>query len=81
MGYPSPLRWCADPPPNGHAETRMLDVSTRSLYIEPAAAPRQSQQCEVLRVSPLYVNYFEAADVLRNMIKRARWYFNATYLI
>ncbi|EKT53104.1 AraC family transcriptional regulator [Providencia sneebia] len=40
-------------PENTPHETRMLNVSTRSLYIEPAAAPRTSQQCEVLRVSPL----------------------------
>ncbi len=40
-------------PENTAHETRMLNVSTRSLYIEPAAAPRQSEKCEVLRVSPL----------------------------
>ena len=32
---------------------RMLGVSTRSLYIEPCAAPRATLQCEVLQVSPL----------------------------
>ena len=32
---------------------RMVGGSTRSLYIEPAAAPRASAQCEVLVVSPL----------------------------
>jgi AraC-like DNA-binding protein/mannose-6-phosphate isomerase-like protein (cupin superfamily) len=32
---------------------RMLGVSTRSLYIEPCAVPRQGGQCEVLNVSPL----------------------------
>jgi AraC-like DNA-binding protein len=32
---------------------RMLGVSTRSLYIEPRAAPRAALQCEVLPVSPL----------------------------
>lgn len=40
-------------PENTPHETRMLNVSTRSLYIEPTAAPRASLQCEVLRVSPL----------------------------
>lgn len=32
---------------------RMVGVSTRSLYIEPSAAPRGVQRCEVLLVSPL----------------------------
>jgi len=32
---------------------RMQGVSTRSLYIEPAAAPREASHCEVLVVSPL----------------------------
>lgn len=32
---------------------RMLGASTRSLYIEPAAAPRPATQCEVLNVSSL----------------------------
>lgn len=32
---------------------RMLGVSTRSLYIEPKAAPRSGATCEVLAVSPL----------------------------
>ncbi|MGJ7541692.1 AraC family transcriptional regulator [Variovorax sp. LT1R16] len=32
---------------------RMVGVSTRSLYIEPAAAPRAGMQCEVLKVSAL----------------------------
>lgn len=32
---------------------RMLGASTRSLYIEPAVAPRSATQCEVLNVSPL----------------------------
>lgn len=40
-------------PENTPHETRMLNVSTRSLYIEPTAAPRQANKCEVLRVSPL----------------------------
>ncbi len=40
-------------PENTPHETRMLNVSTRSLYIEPAAAPRHGTQCEVVRVSPL----------------------------
>ena len=34
-------------------ETRMLNVSTRSLYIEPAARPRHAVSCEVVSVSPL----------------------------
>lgn len=32
---------------------RMVGVSTRSLYIEPAVAPRAAERCEVLPVSPL----------------------------
>lgn len=32
---------------------RMQGVSTRSLYIEPEAAPRASESCEVLLVTPL----------------------------
>lgn len=32
---------------------RMVGVSTCSLYIEPAAAPRPAAQCEVLMVTPL----------------------------
>ncbi|WP_131867222.1 AraC family transcriptional regulator [Biostraticola tofi] len=32
---------------------KMIGVSTRSLYIKPAYAPRQPSQCEVLNVSPL----------------------------
>jgi len=32
---------------------RMVGVSTRSLYIEPAAVPRRGALCEVLAVSPL----------------------------
>ncbi len=31
----------------------MLNVSTRSLYIEPAAKPRHAVSCEVVSVSPL----------------------------
>lgn len=34
-------------------QVRMQGVSTRSLYIEPQAAPRAGPQCEVLVVSPL----------------------------
>ncbi|MFQ1063825.1 AraC family transcriptional regulator [Bordetella trematum] len=34
-------------------QVRMLGVSTRSLYIEPASAPRPAAQCEVLAVSAL----------------------------
>ncbi|EKT53016.1 AraC family transcriptional regulator [Providencia burhodogranariea] len=40
-------------PKNTPHATRMLNVSTRSLYIEPTAAPRLSHKCEVLRVTPL----------------------------
>lgn len=40
-------------PKNTPHATRMLNVSTRSLYIEPTAVPRLSNKCEVLRVSPL----------------------------
>lgn len=32
---------------------RMVGVSTRSLYIEPQAAPRKGTRCEVLQVTPL----------------------------
>lgn len=43
---------------------RMVGVSTRSLYIEPAAAPRGGPQCEVLAVSPLLRQLLiEAIDV------------------
>ncbi|MGP9437076.1 AraC family transcriptional regulator [Ewingella sp. AOP8-B2-18] len=31
----------------------MLGVSTRSLYIEPSAAPRNGEQCEVIAIPPL----------------------------
>lgn len=41
-----------DPEQVAH-ETRMLNVSTRSLYIEPAAKPRHAVSCEVVSVSPL----------------------------
>lgn len=45
-------------------ETRMLNVSTRSLYIEPTVAPRQSHKCEVLRVSGLLRQLLlEAVDI------------------
>lgn len=60
------------PPETGH-ETRMLDVSTRSLYIEPAAAPRHSKQCEVLSVSPLFRQLLlEAVDVPAEYDKKGR---------
>lgn len=43
---------------------RMVGVSTRSLYIEPAAVPRAGTQCEVLMVSPLLRQLLlEAIDV------------------
>ncbi|MEQ5138651.1 AraC family transcriptional regulator [Providencia alcalifaciens] len=51
-------------PENTAHETRMLNVSTRSLYIEPVAAPRQGNRCEVLRVTPLLRQLLlEAVDV------------------
>ncbi|WP_321157934.1 MULTISPECIES: AraC family transcriptional regulator [Providencia] len=51
-------------PENTPHETRMLHVSTRSLYIEPHAAPRQPHKCEVLRVSPLLRQLLlEAVDI------------------
>jgi AraC-like DNA-binding protein len=40
---------------------RMLGVSTRSLYIEPHAAPRRGARCEVLNVSPLLRQLLMAA--------------------
>ncbi|MFP8965194.1 AraC family transcriptional regulator [Pokkaliibacter sp. CJK22405] len=40
-------------PPGIAHEIRMMGVSTRSLYIEPAFQPRHSTGCEVIRVSPL----------------------------
>ncbi|WP_432725868.1 AraC family transcriptional regulator [Variovorax sp. W6] len=43
---------------------RMVGVSTRSLYIEPGAAPREGSRCEVLLVSPLLRHLLlEATDV------------------
>ena len=43
---------------------RMVGVSTRSLYIEPRAAPREGSRCEVLLVSPLLRQLLlEATDV------------------
>lgn len=45
-------------------QVRMQGVSTRSLYIEPQAAPRAARQCEVLVVSPLlHQLLLAAADV------------------
>ncbi|NGE23877.1 AraC family transcriptional regulator, partial [Klebsiella pneumoniae] len=45
-------------------ETRMLNVSTRSLYIEPAAKPRHTVSCEVVSVSPLLRQLLlEAVDI------------------
>ncbi|WP_274370200.1 AraC family transcriptional regulator [Morganella morganii] len=45
-------------------ETRMLNVSTRSLYIEPAAKPRHAVSCEVVSVSPLLRQLLlEAVDI------------------
>ncbi|SEB60300.1 transcriptional regulator, AraC family [Pseudomonas saponiphila] len=40
-------------PPGVEHEVLMLGVSTRSLYIEPAAAPLDSDGCQVISVSPL----------------------------
>ncbi|MCO7514278.1 helix-turn-helix transcriptional regulator [Pseudomonas guariconensis] len=40
-------------PPGKPHQVRMQGVSTRSLYIEPQAAPRAGTSCEALRVSPL----------------------------
>ncbi|MBF8740960.1 AraC family transcriptional regulator [Pseudomonas guariconensis] len=40
-------------PPGKRHQVRMRGVSTRSLYIEPAAVPRAGEQCEALLVSPL----------------------------
>ncbi|MGE8413169.1 MAG: AraC family transcriptional regulator [Pseudomonas sp.] len=40
-------------PPGVEHEVLMLGVSTRSLYIEPAAAPLDSSSCRVIGVSPL----------------------------
>jgi AraC-like DNA-binding protein len=40
-------------PAGARHAVRMVGVATRSLYIEPAAAPRPAAICEVLTVSPL----------------------------
>ncbi|MHC6225395.1 AraC family transcriptional regulator [Pseudomonas sp. X10] len=40
-------------PPGKRHQVRMHGVSTRSLYIEPAAVPRPGEQCEALLVEPL----------------------------
>lgn len=40
-------------PPDKPHRVRMNGVSTRSLYIEPDAAPRLARHCEVLSVTPL----------------------------
>lgn len=40
-------------PPQVEHEVLMLGVSTRSLYIEPSAAPVSRSSCEVISVSPL----------------------------
>lgn len=40
-------------PPEVEHEVLMLGVSTRSLYIEPDAAPLGNSGCQVIRVSPL----------------------------
>jgi AraC-like DNA-binding protein/mannose-6-phosphate isomerase-like protein (cupin superfamily) len=40
-------------PPGVEHEVLMLGVSTRSLYIEPAAAPLDSNGCRVVGISPL----------------------------
>lgn len=52
---------------------RMVGVSTRSLYIEPAAAPRRGTLCEVLAVSPLLRSLLiEATDLPALYDKRGR---------
>ncbi|RJX73391.1 helix-turn-helix domain-containing protein [Pseudomonas sp. LS-2] len=40
-------------PPGFEHEVLMLGVTTRSLYIEPAAAPAARSRCEVISISPL----------------------------
>ena len=45
-------------------QVRMQGVSTRSLYIEPAAAPRPSRHCEVLVISPLLHQLLLASKAL-----------------
>ncbi|NBF08628.1 AraC family transcriptional regulator [Pseudomonas sp. Fl4BN1] len=40
-------------PPGVEHEVLMLGVSTRSLYIEPAAAPLDNSSCQVINISPL----------------------------
>jgi AraC-like DNA-binding protein/quercetin dioxygenase-like cupin family protein len=52
---------------------RMVGVSTRSLYIEPAAAPRRGTLCEVLAVSALLRHLLiEATDLPALYDKRGR---------
>jgi AraC-like DNA-binding protein/mannose-6-phosphate isomerase-like protein (cupin superfamily) len=52
-------RWVVPPqravwiPPRVAHEVLMLGVSTRSLYIEPAAMPALGDECQVISVSPL----------------------------
>lgn len=52
---------------------RMVGVSTRSLYIEPRAVPRQARQCEVLQVSPLLRQLLlDSADLPAEYEQRGR---------
>ncbi|XAH24645.1 helix-turn-helix transcriptional regulator [Xylophilus sp. GW821-FHT01B05] len=54
-------------------EVRMLGVSTRSLYIEPAAVPARSGGCEVVGVSPLLRQLLmEAVDLPAEYDQRGR---------
>ncbi|MGC5701306.1 helix-turn-helix transcriptional regulator [Pseudomonas sp. NFXW11] len=51
-------------PPRVEHQVLMLGVSTRSLYIEPAAAPLDSSGCRVISVSPLLRQLLlEAVDI------------------
>ncbi len=60
-------------PANKPHRVRMVGVSTRSLYIEPAEVPRTGTQCEVLKVSPLLRHLLmEAIDVPAVYDRRGR---------
>lgn len=51
----------------------MQGVSTRSLYIEPDAAPRSAMRCEVLQVSPLlHALLCEAVDIDATSLAQGR---------
>lgn len=62
-----PLTGVWIPPGKAHSVC-MIGVSTRSLYIEPAAAPRQGKQCEVLQVTPLMHQLLLAANMLSERV-------------